>query len=542
MSRSKSLPIICLLLALAPLAIYYQVHEFEFVRWDDYAYVVDNPNVNQGLSSEGLRWALTAGEAGNWHPLTWASHMIDSEIHGLKPAGHHLGNLALHVFNVWVLFGLLVVATRRVWPCALAAALFAVHPLQAESVAWVAERKNLLSLFFGLLCLWGYVRYARRGSALDYVAALLLFVLGLAAKPQLVTLPFALLLLDHWPLARLGGREAVPVRRLLIEKVPFFVAAVGSSVVTWLIQIPAQESTRYVELPSRLSNAVVSYVRYLWNAMVPTDLAFLYPHPDLPGGTPWAGWQVLISALLLVAISIVIRFSRKPYLIFGWLWFLGTLVPMIGVVQVGVQAMADRYTYLPMIGIYVGVAWGLFDLAARWLPRGMTARVGLTLVVLIGLGLLSSVAMRQAGSWRDSETLFRRGLEVAPRHPRIHEKLGDLARRDGRPADAIEHFRNALRGDPDSSRLNSFVGLGLARSGRIAEAEPFLEAAARLEPDSVDPWANLANLRAAQGRWADAESAIRKALDAAETAGNEARAQALRVRLQRLIRRRSAMP
>ncbi len=533
MSRSKSVPIICLLLALAPLAIYYQIHEFEFVRWDDYAYVVDNPNVTPGLSPEGLRWALTAGEAGNWHPMTWVAHMIDCELYGLNPAGHHLGNLALHVFNTWILFGLLVVATRRVWPCALAAALFAVHPFQAETVAWVAERKNLLSLFFGLLSLWAYVRYARRGRTLDYVAAWFLFALGLMAKPQLVTLPFVLLLLDRWPLERRGGWT---------EKLPFFAAAVGSSVVTWLVQMPAQESRLQVELPSRLANAAVSYVRYLWKALVPTDLAFLYPHPDLPGGTPWDGWQVLASAVLLVAISIVIRWGRKPYLIFGWLWFLGTLVPMIGVVQVGVQAMADRYTYLPMIGIYVGVAWGLAELASRWLPRGTAARGGLALVVLIGLGLSSWTAARQAGSWRDSRALFERGLEIAPRHPRIHQKLGDLARRDGRLPDAIQHFRDALRNDPESPGINSLLGLGLARSGRIAEAEPFLEAAARLDPTSIDHWANLAILRTVQERWADAEVAVRKALDAAEAAGNQARVKSLRVRLQRLVQRRSEMP
>lgn len=377
--------VIHLALAALTVAVYWQTVHFDFVNYDDPPYVTENGRVRAGLTVAGARWALTSADTGNWHPLTTLSNMLACELFGVDPAGHHLMNVVLHVAATLMLFAMLRAMTGDTWPSAFVAALFAVHPLHVESVAWVSSRKDPLSALFGFAAMWAYVAWARhggQGGAARYLLALAFFAASLMSKPMFVTLPFLLLLLDYWPLGRIGGVLAVPPRTpaapgaarptleaLVMEKLPFFAVSIASSIVTIATQHAegAMGPGASIVLPLRLANALVSYARYLGKLVWPHDLAVLYPHPALPGGTPLAVWQVNGAVLVLAAItSVAVVVRRRGYPLMGWLWYAIMLVPVSGIVQAGEQAMADRYTYVPFVGLFIVIAWGAADLVASW--------------------------------------------------------------------------------------------------------------------------------------------------------------------------------
>ncbi|MFQ5514905.1 MAG: hypothetical protein ACE5FG_10740 [Myxococcota bacterium] len=410
--RRRPAALIPLLLLTLTALSYRGVGALDFVDFDDFGYVVENPHVRDGLSLDAVLWSLTHQHLGYWAPLTWISHMIDVTLFGLDPAGHHWMNLVLHATNVLLLYALLLLATGRPAPSAVVAALFAVHPVNVESVAWVAERKNLLSMLFWLLTLCSYVAWVRTQRRSLYLAVIGLMAAGLLVKATAVTLPFTLLLLDLWPLGRLDpARPLAPsLARLVREKLPLLALSVLSSVVTFWAQQETGAVERSLALETRLANAVVSYVRYLGKLFWPTDLAVLYPFPALLGLEMWTVSQVLICAALLAALSAGVLFCirRQPYLGVGWFWYLGVLVPVIGLVQVGVQSMADRHLYVAMIGVLVAVVW----LSEKLLGHTRAGRAALAL----GAGVLASVCILltrvQVRTWTDTLTLFEHALAV----------------------------------------------------------------------------------------------------------------------------------
>ena len=507
-------------LAVATLAVYARVAGFDFVAYDDRSYILETPQVRAGLSWPGVLWALSAFHLANWHPLTWMSHMLDVTLFGLAPGGHHVMNLLLHTATTCLLLLFLVWTTGRPWPSAFAAGLFALHPLHVESVAWVAERKDVLSAFLGMATLIAYAHYVRAPSTRRYVAALVLFALGLAAKPMLVTLPFALLLLDYWPLGRLGASESGTSRQpqpqpplartdagesdprafftrlpaLASEKTPFFVLSALVCVLTVRAQaaVGAVASAERLPLGARLANAVVSYVRYLLMMVWPSGLAAFYPQP---ASRP--AWEVLLAAAAVAGLTAgaLLAARARPYLTVGWLWYLGTLVPVIGLVQVGLQAMADRYTYIPSIGIFVALAWGLSDLAAR---AGIPARALRTAGVLV-LAACAAMTWRQAGVWRNTETLFTHALEVTADNPLALNVLGNEAAAQGRLDEAISRFTKALAITP-SAATEENLGLALAMKGRFGESIDHYSEALRLDPGKAPIHAKLAEVLDHEGR------------------------------------------
>jgi len=445
-SREQRLVIFCLLLAAVTLAFYNPIVRNQFVDFDDLAYIMKNPHVQGGLTWGTVKWSFTTFYQGNWHPLTWLSHALDYRVFRLNPIGHHYTSLLLHTANAVLLFLLLVRATGFTWPSLVVAALFALHPVNVESVAWAAERKNVLSLLFFLLALHAYDRYARTGRRYLYSLVTVFFALGLMAKPQIVTLPLVLLLWDYWPLQRMGaasaagGLPATPTPRsfryLVWEKLPLFILAVADSVVTVFAQRAGNTVRALSEVPVslRLENAFVSYVRYIGKAFCPSPLVPMYPRPE--GSLP--AWEVVgAAALLLLMSALVIRWRDHRYLPVGWFWFLGTLVPMIGIVTVGEQAMADRYGYLPFIGLFVAVVWGFGEAASKRGIRGVWL-AGSAVAVLFVLG---SLTYRQLGYWHDNETLWRYTLSVTARNYTAHNNLALALARQGRPDEAIVQFR-----------------------------------------------------------------------------------------------------
>jgi len=482
-----------LLLAAVTVGLFLPAVDHGFIVFDDDAYVTENPQVLGGLTREGLAWAFTSvARAGNWHPLTWLSHMLDVQLFGLDPRGHHLVNVLFHAAAAVLLFLLLRSLTGAGGRSLLAAFLFAAHPLRVESVAWVAERKDVLAAFFWLAATGLYLRFARRpgdGRLLPVVAA---FALGLMAKPMVVTLPFTLLLLDWWPLQR------VPVKgwpRLAWEKAPLFALAALSSVITYRAQASAgaMSLARVSDWTSRAANALVSYPRYLGSIAWPTRLSVYYPFPE--GGIP--AWQVAAAgALLLVLSAAALRWRlRRPYLLTGWLWFLGTLVPVAGFVQVGWQAMADRYLYVPAIGVFLAAAWAGGDLASRYVSRRFLAAAGTLL--LVGAGLLS---FRQAGYWQDSATLFRHALTVTSGNWMAHFNLGHALLAQGDADGAIAQFQEELRLNPRDAEAYNNIGIALERKGDLVGAAASYRSALALDPSLAVAHNNLGGVLFSQSR------------------------------------------
>jgi tetratricopeptide (TPR) repeat protein len=470
--------------------------------WDDNQYVLKNPHVLAGPTAADLRWALTAFEQGNWHPLTWFSHQLDVRLFGLRPRGHHAVNILLHAANALLLFGLLERLTGARWRSLLVAALFALHPLRVESVAWVAERKDLLSSLFALLAAGAHARFARRPGRARAAATVLLFAAALASKAMVVTLPFVLLLLDFWPLGRLTRASW---RRPLLEKLPLFALSAAASAVAYLAQSRAGYTSDY-PVAARLGNAVVGYLRYLGRTFLPTDLAAFYPHAmrALPL------WQTLGSLLALAAATfLVIRHLRsRPYLATGWLWYLGTLVPVIGLVQVGQQAIADRYTYLPGVGVALALVWAGGDLA-RARPFLRLPLAGAAAAALLALAAATFV---QVGYWKDPVSLYTRAIEAVPGNWLAHYNLGVHYRNAGRDDLAEEHYRASLRYRGDYAFALNNLGMILAERGETAQAVALYEAAIRSLPGYDDPYNNLGAAFVRLARPREAETCYRAAL------------------------------
>jgi tetratricopeptide (TPR) repeat protein len=432
-------------LLLLTLAFYNPVVHNGFTNLDDEIYIVHNPHVLAGLTWETVKWAFTAFDAANWHPLTWLSHALDCQLFGLNPVGHHYVTVLLHATNALLLFLLLESATGLTWPSFMVAALFALHPVNVESVAWAAERKNVLSMLFFLLTLLAYGWYVRRGGAKRYAAVAVLFALGLMAKPEVITLPFVLLLWDNWPLQRMFRQNigenvaGIVVPRsftyLFVEKIPLFLLSAASAIITLLAQ-RAGHAVRVASDRVRLGNAAVAYVRYLGKAFWPARLAAVYPHPE--GSLP--AWQIVGSIALLLAITVLVLYrGDRRYLAVGWFWFLGTLVPVIGLVQVGVQAMADRYAYIPYIGLFVFAVWGLAEIAQeRKITQAWLAMPAILILLTLGVA-----TRRQIAYWHDSESLWRHTLNVTEHNYMAHDGLARTLAREGRTDEALAEFNSA---------------------------------------------------------------------------------------------------
>ena len=544
--------IVCIFLAATVWIVFGQTLGHEFVNYDDGEYVYENPQITAGLTPRGIQWAFTHVHSGNWHPLTTISHMLDCQFYGVQPWGHHFTNVLLHAAAAIFLFLALRELTGRsagsawadnIWPCAVVAALFAIHPLRVESVAWVSERKDVLSGVFFMLVLWSYAHYARdrrrnsRKSWRWYIAAILLFALGLMCKPALVTTPFVLLLLDYWPLRRAAASRGGLQRRsrartpsswqaaawlhLIVEKIPFFVLSVASCVATVLAQKQAVITMRQLNFVQRIGNAILSYVVYLGQTVYPAHLSVVYPYPE---GNLTAV-QPLFACLLLLLISVIFFLLRKayPFLVVGWLWFLGMLIPMIGIMQVGAQAHADRYTYLPQIGLDILTVFAAAALITKWRVRGEIAIVTAMLIIAGSV----TVSCFQTSYWRNSETLwqqalantshnyiaengigsaflqkgqldtaashFRKGLEIYPDYPEANNNLGYVFANQGNWADSVTFYQAALRARPNYAKAHNNLGVSLAATGKINEALTNFREALQIDESFVDARFNLAH-------------------------------------------------
>ena len=537
-------------LAVATLITYEPLRHNGFVGYDDDVYVTENVVVRSGLNTRTVAWAFTSMYAANWHPLTWLSHMLDVELFGPNPLGHHGTNLMLHLGSTLLLFGVLKSLTRSLWPSAFVAAAFALHPVHVESVAWVAERKNVLSGFFWILSLATYVRYTHRPGIGRYLLVLICFCLGLMSKPMLVTLPFVLLLLDYWPLGRLGceGTQVTPMHessgrsaytlpchhalRLIAEKIPLFLLAAVSSWLTYYAQHEAGALNPWQDAPlmMKLWNALVSYLGYIQNLLLPFNLAVLYPYEaKLPI------WRILLAIFFLAFVSEKAYTSRlkRPYIAVGWLWYLGTLVPMIGIVQVGAQAMADRYLYIPAIGIFLIIGWMAVELVRKY----RRAKLALAITACSVLVLWMGTTRAQIKHWQDSTSLFEHAIEVTQRNWLMHTNLGNTYAAGGEPDRAINQYKSAVdiqptyyrahfgladtlrhqkrfdealvhlketaRLKPDLNWLNLLMGMTLLGLDRPAEALPYLEQEAEIHPNHGDTRYSLGVALAAVGRYSE---------------------------------------
>ncbi|MBW2174431.1 MAG: tetratricopeptide repeat protein [Deltaproteobacteria bacterium] len=540
MILSRSELLVSIVLIAVTLVAFWEVPRHDFVNYDDNLYVTDNRQVQDGLTGKGVLWAFTATHASNWHPLTWLSHMLDCQIFGLKPFGHHLTSIVLHVGNVLLLFLVFRQMTGALWQCLFVSALFAVHPLHVESVAWVSERKDVLSTFFWILTMWAYIRYVECPKLSRYLLALLTFSMGLLSKPMLVTLPFVLLLLDYWPLKRLtkasskdAARRQIPQPRnlnqmsyslrLVREKIPFFVLSGASCVVTFFAQQHggSVSSPDLIPIGTRIANGLISYVVYIEKTMWPINLAAIYPFAwDLPL------WQVAAAGLFLICMSILVIRQRKrlPYLPVGWFWYLGTLVPVIGLVQVGPQAMADRYTYIPHIGLFLMLAWWCADLSKRW--RYQKVLLGMsTSLILVGLTITTRV---QASHWKNSITLFEHTSSITASNALAHYNLGTALGEAGQMEKAIFHLSKAVRIRPHYGQAHYNLGLCLSKQGRLELAVSHYRKALKIMPDDEKAHNNLGTLLAQQGRLDEAidhfSEALRIRPDFAEAQNNLRRA------------------
>jgi tetratricopeptide (TPR) repeat protein len=505
---------VCLGLVAAAALVYAPVSRHDFLWCDDDSYVFENGTVRQGLTAAGLEWAFAAPHVANYHPLTWLSHMLDVELFGLEAGAHHLVNVALHALTAVVLFLALRALSGALWAPAAVAALFALHPLRVESVAWVAERKDVLSGLFFALTLLAWAGFARRPGPARYAAVFACLALGLLAKSMLVTLPCLLLLLDRWPLRRSAGWG-----RLVLEKLPLFALSAAAAA----LAVASQESARAMgdlatlPLAQRLANAALALVGYLGKTFWPAQLAIFYPHPALVGPDSFSPLapRVLAAALLLVAITALAVWQRRrrPYLAVGWLWFTGMLVPVLGLVQVGEQSMADRYTYLPQIGLFVALAWGARDLA-RARPRLRRALAVATPAVLVALAAASAFQLRH---WRDGRSVFSHALAVTERNYFAHNHLGRTLENTGDLEGAAEHYELAVLIRPSAGALSN-LGSVLSKLGRQDEAVARLEQALRLDPRSADALNNLGVVYRALGKPALAISLYERALALEERA------------------------
>ncbi len=501
---------VTVVLAAVTFVLYAPVLHHDFVGLDDQVYVTDNPTVQDGLTWKGIGWAFTSVHGSNWHPVTWLSHMLDCQLFAMQSGMHHLTNLILHAANACLLFYVLFRMTALVWPSALVALLFAIHPTHVESVAWVAERKDVLSTFLALATILAYVRYTEQPSARRHLLITAALAVGLCAKPMLVTLPFVLLLLDYWPLNRFNdckptlADHLTRARRLIAEKLPLMLLVILSSAVTLYAQRSggAVVGAELLSIESRVGNAMLSYVKYLYMAVWPTGLAVYYSHPfTRPDGVAVIGATLLLGALTVIALAAA---RKHPYIAVGWLWYIGMLVPVIGVVQVGSQMLADRYTYVPLIGIFIAVAWTLqsFVTQARQ-PSALRKRI-VVVTATACLAALTVTARAQIGYWRDSVTLFQRALDVttdnAPAHMFMAQTLYPL----GREQEAIEHYEAALRINPRAPDTIYNLGYAYHLSGRNVEALARFNEVLRYRPNHANANFHIGRTLVEAGRYQQA--------------------------------------
>ncbi len=488
---------ICIALASLTWLVFGQTLWHDFINYDDPHYVYENTTITSGVSINGIAWAFTRVHAMNWHPLTTISHMLDCQLYGLKAGWHHFTNVLLHTLAAILLFLALQQMTEATWRSAFVAAIFAIHPLRVESVAWIAERKDVLSGVCFMLTLLAYVYYTRVPSLRRYLGVALVFVLGLMSKPMLVTLPFVLLVLDYWPLRRIGRQTSDARRQLFVpvlEKIPLVALSAVSSVITFLAQKSAVGWAQDLPMATRINNAVVSYVAYIWQMLWPVRLAVFYPHPEnrLPL------WQIISSFLLLICITaaaIALR-KQRPYLITGWLWYLGMLVPVIGLVQVGWQGRADRYTYLPQIGLYIAATWGTADLTALYRHQ----RTILSTAAIFIIGSLSLCAWVQTTYWRNSETLFRHALAVTTNNDVAENNLGIVFLGQGKVDEAISMLQAAVELRPDNSPAHENLAKALLQKGQVSEAIVHYRKLLELQPDNIEVHNIVGTVLTQQGR------------------------------------------
>jgi tetratricopeptide (TPR) repeat protein len=534
------------LLGLITIAVFWPSGRFDFLSLDDKVYVTANPRVQKGVTAAGLRWAFTNFDSGTWHPLTWISHMLDYELYGLWAGGHHLTNVLIHAATSVLLFLVLNAMTGFLWGSGLVATLFALHPLHVESVAWVAERKDVLSGFFWVATMGAYYLYVKKPGASRYLLVLACLALGLLSKPMLVTLPIVLLFMDYWPLRRHEKPTTLfddPVRtypffrhtcsRLTVEKIPLFVLSLAAGVLALIGQqrIGAIQTMEVFPFRERFTNAIVSYVWYIWKTILPLDLAVYYPHAGMPPSWKWMGALVILIA---VTASVLRWACTCPYLLVGWLWYMVTLLPVIGFVQIGAQAMADRYTYIPLIGLFIMVVWRAYD-AAGERKYSRTALAVFFPVVIIALMLSTA---NQLNYWRDSRTLYGHALAVTEDNYLVHNNLGNelagagdmdealahyleavriypdyadghynLANafaRIGQDDQAVYHYLEAIRIKPDHDKAHNNLGITLARQGNLDKAMEYFSETLRVNPDASDARYNLGSALASQGKYNDA--------------------------------------
>jgi tetratricopeptide (TPR) repeat protein len=500
---------LCLIVAI--IIAYAQVSNFDFVGYDDQEYITENSHVQEGLTLDSIIWAFTSFHSANWHPLTWLSHMLDCELYGSNPMGHHWANVQFHIANTLLLFFIFFKMTGALWRSAFVAALFALHPLHVESVAWVSERKDVLSTFFGFLMIFAYCRYVKESCLKNYLLVIMLFVLGLMAKPMLVTFPFVLLLLDFWPLERFqykkNKNDDLPqpegtiyygfkgFMRLVLEKIPLFIPVVISSILTFLAQQSsgAVKALGTLSIITRIANALVSYVTYVLKTIWPINLAVFYPHP----GDSLPVWQIFGAALLIATACIwAVQTSKKyPYIAVGLFWYLGTLVPVIGLVQVGEQAMADRYTYIPLIGLFIFIAWGVPDLLKKWQYRKIF--LGLSAVVI--LSVLTVSTLSQASHWKNGITLFENAVKVTENNYKAQNNLGTAWGQIDFDK-AIYHYKESLKIRPNYVRALYNLGTALTEKGDYDEAILYFTRVLKINPKKTDARMNMANVLFKQGK------------------------------------------
>jgi len=488
--------------------------KFPFSNFDDPEYVYEVPEINSGLSWHNIAWAFTHWPSTNWFPLKNISLMLDFQLFGFNPGMFHLTNVILHAATTVLLFLALRASTGRTWPSAFVAAIFAIHPLRAESVVWIEERKDVLSGVFFMLTLAAYLHYTRKPSLARYVTMSILFAAGLLSKPMLVTTPFILLLLDYWPLERIVGLRTFQTR--LFEKFPLFALSVADAILSAGGIARAHGAADQLSFPARVGNAFISYVIYIWQMIWPANLGAFYPFPQ--NGSPV--WQPIVAAALLLAITILAFALRKsgPYLLVGWLWYLSMLAPVIGLIQINLQSHADRYTYLPQIGLYIFIGWGIADLVAdRQYPRKIVSVAAI--VVILGLAM---TARAQAAYWRDSETLWNHTIAVTKDNYFVHASLADLLIRRGRVPEAIEHSKEALRIRPNDADAQNNLGLALLQTGDWKRAVANFEKALEIDPRHMNAEVNLAWILATSldASMRDGARAVQVAEDVARRAGH----------------------
>jgi tetratricopeptide (TPR) repeat protein len=489
---------ICLFLVLITLFVYRQVGSFEFINYDTDRYVYENKYVTAGLTKKSIGWAFTTIYASNWHPVTWLSHMLDVQLFGLKSGWHHFSNVLFHIANTVLLFWILARMTGDIWKSSLVAALFAIHPLHVQSVAWVAERKDVLSTFFGLLAVGSYLRYVRCPGIGRYMPVLIFFILSLMSKPMLVTLPFVLLLLDYWPLKRFHfqmlresdstGSQMPAKVSLIVEKIPLYLVSAASCMVTLYVQQDggAVGSLAVYPLHLRIVNALVSYASYIGKMIWPVNLAVVYPYPGV-----FPAWQVWVACLMLSGMSFLAfnNYKSRPWLLVGWLCYLGTLVPVIGLVQAGSQAMADRYTYVPLIGMFIILAWGLSDLLERYRIKPLV----FTIIATAILSALIAVSRNQVGYWKNSITLFQHTLDVTKNNYIAHNNLGHRLLELGKTDEALRHFAKSIEINSEFEIAYLNLGLVLSKQGKFDQAIKHYSKALQIKPNYTDAHNNLGN-------------------------------------------------